>query len=143
MRPLAFQDRIFIFKTGTYGLEHPKEMKLCISMTHAFVGKSFEMQIVIIWGARQAEVNRKSPVHSNHKQDLEKKKICLFKNSKVLCHVGVAGVGEVAHKVTSPPQGLPKIDVYSAVLHWAFSKQKLDHKSKCEKEGSSKNSTSC
>lgn len=49
MRPLAFQDRIFIFKTGTYGLEHPKEMKLCISTTHAFVGKSFEMQIVIIW----------------------------------------------------------------------------------------------
>lgn len=30
LRPLAFQDRIFIFKTRTYSLEHPKEMKLCI-----------------------------------------------------------------------------------------------------------------
>lgn len=49
LRPLAFQDRIFIVKTRTYGLERPKEMKLCISMTYAFVGKSFEMQIVIIW----------------------------------------------------------------------------------------------
>lgn len=49
LRPWAFRDRIFIFKTRTYSLEHPKEMKLCISMTYAFVGKSFEMQIVVVW----------------------------------------------------------------------------------------------
>lgn len=51
--------------------------------------------------------------------------------------------GGVAHKVTSPPQGLPKIGVYSALLHWVLSKQKLEHKSKCEKESFPKNSASC
>lgn len=44
-------------------------MKLCISMTYAFVGRSFELQIAIIWGARQAEVNGTSPIHRIHIED--------------------------------------------------------------------------
>ena len=66
-RPLAFQDRIFIFKTIAYNLEHPKEMKLCISMSHTFVGKAFAMQIVNTWWGRLAGANRKVLVCKIHR----------------------------------------------------------------------------
>jgi len=46
----------------------------------------------------------------------------------------VACVHGVAHKVTSPPQGLLKTDANSATLHWVLSMKKSKEKYKCEKE---------
>lgn len=67
-----------------------------------------------------------------------KKIICLVKNAKVLCPVGVACFHGVAHKVTSPLQGLLKRDANSPMLHWVLSMQKSEEKCKCEKAISQK-----
>lgn len=52
----------------------------------------------------------------------------------MLCPVGVACLRGVAHKVTSPPQGVLKTDSNSAASHGVLSVQTSEQKSKCEKE---------